>query len=72
MGDADWIIGRLRTQVRRLQSLVNDLERRTVVDAEGYAYSRSKLRELIRDLQQLEQFSSERGAAEALRAVWLN
>lgn len=72
MVEAELLIGHLRRQVRNLQSLLNYLESRKIVQDEDYSYSHTKLRELIHGLKGLERFSSERGSAHSLRAAWLN
>ncbi len=72
MVEAELLIGQLRSQVHNLQSLMNYLENRNVLGDEEYSYSHAKLRELIGGLRQLERFSSDRGTAHGLRAVWLN
>ena len=72
MVEAELLIGQLRSQVRNLQSLLSYLENRQQVDGEDYSYSRAKLQEMIRRLQELERFSAQRGAAHRLRAEWLN
>lgn len=72
MVEAELLIGRLRNQVRSLQSLLNCLESRGAVEREDYAYSYARLRELIGSLKALEHLSSERGQAHQLRAAWLN
>lgn len=72
MVEAELLIGHLRSQVRNLQSLLNYLESRPVIDGDDYAYSRTRLRELIERLRELERFSAQRGEAYHLRAAWLN
>ena len=72
MVEAELLIGHLRRQVRNLQSLLNYLESREAVQDEEYAYSHTRLRELIGDLKALERFSLERGTVHNLRAVWMN
>ena len=72
MVEAELLIGQLCRQVRDLQSLVNYLESREALAETDYAYSHTKLRELIGGLKQLERFSTEREASHRLRAAWLN
>ncbi len=72
MVEAELLIGHLRRQVRNLQSLLNYLEDRDAVGMEDYAYSHTRLRELIGDLRALERFSLERDTVHNLRAVWMN
>ena len=72
MVEAELLIGHLRRQVRDLQSLLNYLESRQLVEHDDYAYSHAKIRGLIRGLKDLQQFASERGATHALRALWLS
>lgn len=72
MVDAELLIGQLLSQVRNLQSLVHYLENRGVVEGEDYSYSAQRLRELIRQLKEMERFASQRSRMRALRAHWLN
>ena len=72
MVEAELLIGHLRRQVRDLQSLLQYLESRDVVQDDDYSYSHVKLRELIRGLRELERFSSQRGEVYRLRAEWVN
>ena len=72
MVEAEVLIGQLRSQVRNLQSLLNYLESRQEVAEDDYAYSSSRLRELIVRLKELEQFALKRGEVHRLRAEWLN
>jgi len=72
MVEAELLIGRLRRQVRDLQSLLNYLESREMVGREDYSYSRAKLREVIRRLRDVERWSSVRGGSSPLEAEWLN
>jgi hypothetical protein len=72
MVEAELLIGHLRRQVRDLQSLLQYLESRDIVQDDDYSYSHTKLRELIRGLRELERFSSQRGEVYRLRAEWVN
>ena len=72
MVEAELLIGHLRRQVRDLQSLLNYLESRPVVEQDDFSYSQTKLRELVSGLKELERFSSQRATVHSLRAAWLN
>ncbi len=72
MVESELLIGHLRRQVRNLQSLVNFLEGRQLLEREDYSYSQARLRELIGGLKELERFSLQRGTVHNLRAAWLN
>jgi len=72
MVEAELLISHLRRQMRDMQSLVNYLESRDRVAREDFSYSRSKLRELIAGLKDLERFSLQRATAHNMRAAWLN
>ncbi len=66
------LMGRLRKQVQHLQALLSYLENRTVVEQEDYAYSHTKLRELVGGLKELERFTARCRGAQQLRAEWFN
>ena len=72
MVEAELLTGHLRRQVRDLQSLLNYLESRLQIEHNDYSYSQTKLRNLIKGLRELEQFTLQRGAAHIARAAWLN
>ncbi len=72
MVEAELLIVKLRSQVRELQALLNDLESRDFVAHEEYAYVHTRLNETIDRLKEVDQFSSQRVQIHRLRAQWLN
>ena len=70
MMEAEQLIIGLRGQVRTLQSMLNYLESRDALERDDYAFCETKLKDIVRSLQGLQEFAAkERGG---LRAVWLN
>jgi len=72
MMEAEFVMCHLRNQVRDLQSMLNYLESRPVVEHEDYSYVHTRLHEVIGRLKEMERFSSQRGGVQGLRAHWLN
>lgn len=72
MVEAEYVICHLRSQARDLQSLLNYLESREQVKNEDYSFLHTKLREVIKQLKEMERYSSQRKAMPSLKAVWLN
>lgn len=72
MVEAEFVICNLRGQVLNLQSMLNYLESREKVESEDFTFLHSKLREVVRQLKEMERFSSQRKSLPCLRAIGLN
>ena len=72
MVEAEYVICHLRSQARNLQLLLSYLESRETVEHGNYEFLHTKLREVIKQLKEMERYSSQRKTMLCLKAVWLN
>jgi len=72
MVEAEYIICRLRNQVRDLQQLLHYLESREQIHSEDCSLLHAKRRDVIKQLKETQRYSSQRQSMPCLRAVWLN
>ena len=72
MVEKELLIGRLRDQVRNLQSLLNYLENRERVAQEDCSYGHATVSDVIKRLRELEQQFSQSHTVQRLHAEWLN
>ena len=69
MVEAEFVICSLRGQAHSLQSIVHYLESREKLGHEDYSFLHTKLREVSKQLKEMERYSSQRGHPHGLRAT---
>ena len=72
MVEAEYMICHLRSQAHNLQVLLHYLESREKVEEQDYSFLHAKLRDAIKQLKEMERYSSQRKSMPCLKAVWLN
>jgi hypothetical protein len=72
MVEAEYVVCHLRSQARNLQEMLHYLESRETVERGDYEFVHAKLREVIKQLKEMERYSSQRKSMPCLKAVWLN